>query len=65
MKSNDFDAVTYQGEVYCWDHLPDGVTLKNEEVNPIFADSEWDYYPVCCHCGIVHDYVSLLPQDVT
>lgn len=48
MKTWDFDAVDY-----------DGVSLRDPEVEPIFADSGWDYYPVCEVYGHRHDYVSL------
>lgn len=59
MKAWDFDAVYYDGECYCNECLPDGVSSDDEEVSPIFADSEADYYPVCTVCGTVHDYTSL------
>ena len=58
MKSFDFCAVTYGSEVYCVECLPDGVTADSEEVSPIFADSEWDCFPVCDACGEVHGYVN-------
>ncbi len=64
MKSYDYYAVTYDGAVYCAEHLPDGVTLDTEGVFPAFADSEWDTYPVCDACFMQHDYVVLLqPQQ--
>lgn len=59
MNAFEFDAVVYDGSVYCVACLPDGVDVNSEDVSPIFADSEWDYYPVCEHCHGVHDYVSL------
>jgi hypothetical protein len=62
MKAYDFEAVTYDADVYCVGCLPDGVSVDDEEVGPIFADSEWDHYPVCVHCGTVHDYVSLTAE---
>jgi hypothetical protein len=58
MKAYDFDAVIVDSEVYCLECVPDGTDLDTD-ASPIFADSEWDYYPVCYHCGAVHDYVSL------
>jgi len=60
MKAYDFDAVTYDASVYCVECLPDGITVDSEDVSPIFADSEWDYAPVCDACGAVHDYVTVL-----
>jgi len=71
MKSYDFDAVIYDGEVYCVECLPQApkgyehqqVTIDSDEVSPIFADSEWDYAPVCGACGMVHDYMTILQSD--
>lgn len=34
------------------DELPD-------HLSPVFADSEWDFYPTCDVCGAVMDYVNL------
>lgn len=59
MHCSDFYAVTYDGEVYCNECLPDGVSIDDEEVFPVFADSEWDFYPVCSECFAVHDYIQL------
>lgn len=53
------DAVVYGGAVYCIDCLPQGVTTEDADVTPIFADSEWDHYPICDSCQAIHDYVSL------
>ena len=63
MKSYDYKAVTYDGEVYCIDCLPKEIDINDEEVMPIFADSEWDYVPVCCVCGYEHDYVIILGEE--
>ena len=62
MKAYDFDACVFDGEIYCNACLPDGVDTDSEDVRPVFADSEWDYYPTCCECGAVHDYVSLTAE---
>lgn len=59
MHATYFDAYTYDGAVYCKEHLPEGVDPDGDEISPIFADSEWDSWPVCDECGYVHDYVSL------
>lgn len=59
MSSFDYNAMVFDCEIYCIECLPDGVGENDEDVSPIFADSEWDYYPVCAHCGAVHDYVCL------
>lgn len=62
MESYDFEAVTYDADVYCVGCLPDGVSVDDEECYPVFADSEWDYVPGCCECGREHDYVSLTAE---
>lgn len=59
MKSYYFEAVTWNGAVYCVDCLPDGVNVPDEDVHPVFADSEWDCYPTCDACHAEHDYVNL------
>lgn len=59
MKSYDYEACAYDGAVYCNGCLPDGITTESEEVTPVFADSEWDGYPVCDACGEKHEYVNL------
>ena len=61
MKSFDFYACVYDGEVFCNSCLPEGVTT--DDASPIFADSEWDYAPVCSACGEEHDYMTILPQE--
>lgn len=58
MKSYDYEAVVFDGEIYCIECLP--TNASKEECDPIFADSEWDNYPTCCECFHVHDYVSLI-----
>jgi len=58
MKSYDFYACIWHGCIYCNECLPDGTITK--EVNPIFANSEWDYIPICCICGKTHDYMTIL-----
>lgn len=63
MKAYDFDAVTYESAVYCTECLPDGVTVDDEDVSPIFADQEWDYAPTCDACGVSHDYVTILESE--
>jgi hypothetical protein len=66
MKSYDFDAVTYDGAAYCVACLPKGVDANDSDVcSAIFADSEWDSYPVCHACGRTHDYVSLTSHGRT
>jgi hypothetical protein len=65
MYSYDYDAVVYDGEVYCVECLPEGVDTDNPEVMPIFADSEWDHVPVCSVCGTEHDYVTVIREEYT
>jgi hypothetical protein len=62
MNATDFNAVTYDGAVYCNTCLPSEVTIDSEGVSPIFAGSEWDCYPTCDACHAEHDYVSLTTE---
>src|SRR5437773_6484462 len=59
MQAYDYEALIYDGAVYCVGCLPDGVNEESTDVAPIFAASECDSYPVCDACGREHDYVSL------
>ena len=60
MKAFDFEAVIFfDGAVRCVGCLPDGITADHIDVHPIFANSEWDYYPTCDVCGCQHEYVTL------
>jgi len=61
MQSFDYEAMVYDGEVYCVGCLPDGVS--EEDAEPIFAGSEWDYAPSCCVCHAKHDYMSILDSE--
>ncbi len=58
MKSYDYYGYTFEADAYCLGCLP--VSFNEEGVMPIFADSEWDYYPVCSICGKELDYVQLI-----
>lgn len=57
MKAFDFDAVIYDGQIFCNECCP--VSIISDEVEPIFADQEWDDIPVCVKCGCPHEYVSI------
>jgi hypothetical protein len=35
------------------------ITADSDDVSPIFADDELDFYPVCDICGEEHTYMSL------
>lgn len=69
MQHHDYDAVVYDGDIYCIGCLPDGVDVNdtdqydNDICAPIFAGSEWDYAPVCCVCSELHDYVTVIDYD--
>jgi len=65
MKAWDYDAVISHasGEVYCVTCLPEGVSVEDEEIQPIFALDEVDEYPVCTECGEVHEYMTKLERD--
>lgn len=58
MRTFDYYAVTHEAGAYCIDCRP------VNEAHPIFADSEWDYYPTCDVCGEVHKYVTLTDEGV-
>lgn len=64
MNAADFEAVAYDGAVYCLSCLPDGVDSDSEECSPVFADSEWDCYPTCDACQAEHDYVALTSDGI-
>ena len=62
MKSWEYEGYTTKdGGVICCDCT--GKLSEDEENKfgymPIFADSEWDYYPVCDICLCELDYVGL------
>jgi hypothetical protein len=62
MKSYDYEAYTTQnGGVICTDCTGKLTEAQQEEkgFRPIFADSEWDYYPTCDMCNKQIDYVNL------
>lgn len=54
MNAFDFNAVVIGCDVYCLECAP---SHTDDEASPVFANSEWDYYPVCDRCGREHDYV--------
>ena len=48
---------TEDGMIFCFDcHNWHGVGQSD---HPVFADSEWDYYPTCERCGVSIDDVCL------
>lgn len=63
MKSDYYAALTFDGCVYCVDCLPEGVNEDDDEVHPIFADSEWGYVLDCDACGALHHYVNTISDD--
>ena len=65
MKTYEYEAYTTpDGSIVCTDCT--GKLTSAESTNmgysPIFAGSEWDYYPVCdiCHTELV--YVNLITE---
>lgn len=62
MKAWDFDAVVYDGAVYCVECVPR--KAKAEETAPIFACHELDAYPTCSKCGGLHDYMGLTRDGI-
>lgn len=70
MKASDFNACTYNGEIYCIDCLPNcpccdhPITTNDPSVSVIFASDEVDSYPICSVCGTQHTYPSLTSVGV-
>jgi len=62
MRADDYEAVIYQGAVYCVDCCP--VPVEAEDVTPIFASDEWDHAPTCDTCGEIHDYMNLIEPPI-
>jgi len=62
VKAYDYDAVIFNGDVYCVECLPEDVFSTDCDVQPIFAGEEWSYVPVCCECGAEHDYMIILEE---
>lgn len=60
MKSFEYEAVAVGCNIYCIGCIPLGIA---DDPLPIFADSEWDSYPVCDRCGTVHEYVTLISTE--
>jgi hypothetical protein len=66
MKSLEYYAVIYKNhrdvsDIYCVACLPSRADLDDDDrVSRIYADQEWDYYPICCQCGEIHKYVQLI-----
>lgn len=48
--------------VGCFKELHPDISIEAEQVAPIFADTEADYYPSCELCGGVFDYISLTQE---
>jgi hypothetical protein len=55
----DFDFVVIDGEAYCTDCVRD---TDGEDVEPIFAGSEWQTAPVCGECGAVCESVTVIDR---
>lgn len=71
MHCADYDAVEYDGEIYCVGCLRElfmkeldtsrEVDRAMENATPIFAGGEWCYpAPRCAECGEVHTYMDVL-----
>ena len=59
MKSYDYEGYAMEGYCLCENCATD----KDKEAGyPIFADSEWDYYPSCDLCGKIFDYINLTDE---
>jgi hypothetical protein len=59
----DFEAVTYQGAVYCVECVPIGADILGGDVVPIFSLDEWTKPGATCDkCLRLHDYMSLIEE---
>lgn len=61
MKSYEVMGYCQDGEFQCI-ACCDGI--DTEECDPVFADSEWDCYPVCCVCGEKCEDVNLTNEGI-
>lgn len=62
MHASDYEAVIYDGGIYCLNCVPRGVYI--DDCEPILAIEEWDEIPTCIYCGKEHDYVIIIePED--
>jgi len=53
-KAFDVAGWTFNGEIYCVDHKPEGVTVEGDESKPIFVSDLSDFneeQPHYCSCG--------------
>jgi hypothetical protein len=65
MKAWDYEAVVYDGAIYCVQCLPPGVDADSDDVSPIFASDEVTAPGVVCEaCGALHDYMGLVGPDI-
>lgn len=56
MKSWDYEAVTFDGDIYCTGCVPENA--DKEEISPVFASDEWaGPHPRCGKCGYVFEYL--------
>jgi len=64
MHATDFEAVIYNGNIYCTECLPIGIYVDDDDVIPIFSCMEWSQPGVICDtCGYLHDYMMLLDSE--
>lgn len=54
---------THGGSFYCsYDCLPDKIIPGSDEVSAVFANDEWDSYPICDSCNETCEDVGLTPD---
>jgi hypothetical protein len=54
-----FDAVAYDGAIYCLECLPPGIDSDSPDVRPVFAGDEFETPPACDVCHKRVDYVTI------
>ena len=53
-----YEAMTWDGDVYCVECLPEGVTI--DDAQAIFVIDQWPNPGAPCgYCDKIHDYMSL------
>ena len=57
--SLDYDAVWYEGEVYCVGCLPECIAPDDILVTPILEEDMVVFTPVCVECQQSHTYMDV------
>lgn len=47
---NDLVGAVFEGQIYCWDCLPESVSSSDSSLDPFFSSTDWGFIPKCCVC---------------